>query len=197
MKKVVFLCIVIALGYAFFQDWSANNEPVEYMTPEGTAERVAEDIIRDVWGARSRRIGEKEPVTRVKSIKTIPQADGTLALDMRIHIEGANEYGVWNGLLDHVKKLFPKFIAESKLDGYNEFRLYGSLPMQDRNGNISEDNISKVFFTRKAVQEISWDKVDNNDLHFLLMKKNDGKNCTYWIHGGILSQVPHLKYFAK
>lgn len=113
MKKIIFLCIVLGLGYAFLQDMQANNEPGEYMTAESSSERVAEEIIRDVWGARSRRAGEEKPVTRVISIKSIPQVDGTIALDMRIQ-------------------------------------------------------------------------------HFVLSKKNDGKNCTYWVHGGILSKIKWL-----
>ena len=62
------------------------------------------------------------------------------------------------------------------------------------NGQVSEANVTKVFFTRET---IDWGKIDTTDLHFLLTKMNDGKNCTYWLHGGILSKVSHLKYFAK
>lgn len=195
MKKIVLLIFVIAMVYGFIQGWCANNA-VEYVTAENTPEHVAEGIIRDVWGTRSNRESMTgEIIPRVKSVKSIPQADGTLALDMRIHIEGATEHGVLTGLLDHAKKLFPKLATNEKLNGYNEFRLYGSLPMTDGHGNVSEDYISKLFFTRKAVQEIAWDKIDTPDLHFLLSKMNDGKNCTYWVHGGILSKIEWLKSY--
>ena len=178
------------MGYAFFQDWQTKHN-TEYITAETSTERIAEDIIRDVWGARSHRTGEDKSLTRVISIKSIPQVDGTLALDMRIHIEGATEHGVLIGLLDGSKKLFPKLAADEKLKGYNEFRLYGSLPMRDRNGNESEDNISKVFFTRKAIDIVDWKK-DSPDLHFVFTRMNDGKNCTYWVHGGILAKISWL-----
>lgn len=178
------------MGYAFFQDWQTNHN-TEYITAENSTERVAEDIIRDVWGARSNRTGEDKSLTRVRSITSLPQVDGTLALDMRIHIEGATEHGVLIGFLDHSKKLFPKLASEEKLKGYNEFRLYGSIPMVDRNGNESEDNISKVFFTRKGIEAVDWNK-DSSDLHFVFTRMNDGKNCTYWVHGGILAKISWL-----
>ena len=190
MKKILGLIFVIAAVYGFIQDWR-NNNAVGYATTEGTPERVAEDVIRDVWRAVSYRSGE-DPIRRVEAIKSIPQADGTLALDMRIHIEGATEHGVLTGLLNHSKKLFPKLATNEKLNGYNEFRLYGSLPMSDGRGRASEDYISKVFFTRKAIKEVAWDKTETPDLHFVLSKMNDGKNCTYWVHGGILSKITWL-----
>ncbi len=194
MKKFFWVCFAVALVCAFFKDRHDNNA-VEYVTAEGTPERVAEGIIRDVWGARSHRAGE-EPIKRVEVIRSIPQVDGTLALDMRIHIEGATEHGVLTGLLDHAKKFFPKLVANEKLNGYNEFRLYGSLPMTDGRGHVSEDYISKVFFTRKAIQEVAWDKTKTPDLHFVLSKMNDGKNCTYWVHDGILSKIGWLKTYS-
>lgn len=49
MKKILLICFVIAAGYAFFQDWSAKNA-VQYVTPEGGKERIAENIIRDKLG---------------------------------------------------------------------------------------------------------------------------------------------------
>lgn len=168
-----------------------EDRNTEYITAETSTERVAEDIIRDVWKARSNRTGEDKNLTRVRSITSLPQADGTLALDMRIHIEGATEHDVLIRLLDHSKKLFPKLAAEEKLKGYNEFRLYGSLPMVDRYGNVSEDWVSKVFFTRKAIDAIDWKK-DSTDLHFVFTRMNDGKNCTYWVHGGILAKISWL-----
>ena len=194
MKKIFLLVFVVGLVYAYVQDRQANNA-VEYITPKNTPERAAEEIIRDVWGTRSHRAGD-EAVRRVREIRSIKQADGTFALDMRIHIEGATEHGVLTGLLDHAKKLFPKLVADERLNAYNEFRLYGSLPMSDGRGNVSEDHISKLFFTRKAIQEVAWEKTDTPDLHFVLSKKNDGKGCTYWVHGVILSKITWLKSYT-
>ncbi|MBQ7732483.1 MAG: hypothetical protein IJT58_00500 [Synergistaceae bacterium] len=195
MKKYFALCLIFILftsaadnAYAW---WWSDDTP--YVTPENTNERIAEEIIRDVWGSTSRRTGEENPITRVIAIKGIPQADGSQALDMRIHIEGATEHGVLMGILTHINKLFPKLIAEEKLNAYNEFRLYGSLPMKDQRGNVKEDWVSKVFFTRKAAQQVSWDKIDTFDLHSVLSSMNDGKDCTYWVHGGILSRITWLQ----
>lgn len=191
MKKFILICIVLWAAYVYFADSKTSNDPVAYVTPDGTAERVAEDIIRDVFGAQIRRLGEANPMPSVESIRSINQADGTVALDMRIHLYGATEHGVLTSLLSNSKKFFPRLIADEKLNGYNEFRLYGSLLMRDRNGNESEDNISKIFFTRKAIPTVDWDK-DSAELHFILTKMNDGKNCTYWVHGGILAKISWL-----
>ena len=171
MKKIFLLIFVVGVIYAYIQDRQANNA-VEYVIAEGTPEPAAEEIIRDVWGTRSNREAlTGEIIPRVREIRSISQSDKTLALDMRIHIEGATEYGVLTGLLDHAKKLFPKLAADERLNGYNEFRLYGSLPMSDGRGTVSEDYISKLFFTRKAIQDIAWDKTDTPDIHFVLSKK--------------------------
>ena len=204
MKKIVYavlLCLVFVLAQssgAFAWWWSSEEDDTPYVTSADTAERAAEILIRDVWGSKSRRAGETESITRVKAIRSIPQADGTLALDMRIHIEGSTEYGVWDNVLRNAKELFPKFLKDKNLAGINDFRLYGSLPMRDKgSGYVSEDNVSKLFLTRDSIGKIDWEKTDTTDLHFLLIKMDDGKNCTYWLHGGILSKVSHLKYFAK
>ena len=175
MKKLILICIVLWGAYIYFADTKPASDPVAYVTAETSTERVAEDIIRDVFGAQIRRAGETTPMPSVESIKSINQADGTAALDMRVHL-----------------KLFPRLAADERLKGYNEFRLYGSTLMRDRNGNESEDWVSKVFFTRRAIEDIAWDKTDTTDLHFLLTKKNDGTNCTYWIHGGILAKISWL-----
>lgn len=192
LKKIILICVVLWVAYVYFAYSKTNTEPVAYVTPEASTERVAEDIIRDVFGTQIRRTGETSPMPSVASVRSINQADGTVALDMRVHLYGAKEHGVLTSLLSNSKKLFPRLIADEKLKGYNEFRLYGSLLMRDRNGNESEDWISKVFLTRNAAQEIAWDKTDTTNLHFLLTKKNDGKNCTYWVHGGILSKISWL-----
>ena len=195
MRKYFILCLVLVFLTSAVNEvnawWWSDDTP--YVTSENTNERAAEDIIRDVWGSTSRRAGEETPITRVVSIKSIPQADGTQTLDMRINIDGATEHGVLMGILMHINKLFPRLLAEEKLNDYNEFRLYGSLPMKDQRGNVKEDWVSKVFFTRKAIQEVSWDKIDTIDLHDVLSKMNDGKDCTYWIHGGILSRIKWLQ----
>lgn len=194
MKKVLGICFILLVVFALSHKKQAEKA-VDYVTAEGTPERVSESIIRDVWGALCHRSATDETVQRVESIKTVPQANGTLALDMRVRLGGATEHGVLSGLLDHVRKLFPKLLAEEKLNGYNEFRIYGSLPMVDNHGNGEEMGISKVFFTRSAAQKIQFDKIDYSELHGLLTKISDGKNCTYWVHGGILSKISWLKYF--
>ena len=192
MKKLILICIVLWGAYIYFADTKPASDPVAYVTAETSTERVAEDIIRDVFGAQIRRAGETTPMPSVESIKSINQADGTAALDMRVHLYGTTEHGLLINLLGNSKKLFPRLAADERLKGYNEFRLYGSTLMRDRNGNESEDWVSKVFFTRRAIEDIAWDKTDTTDLHFLLTKKNDGTNCTYWIHGGILAKISWL-----
>lgn len=199
MKKIILICVVIALGYAFLQDSETNkvvHEPVGYVTSDGTPERIAEDIIRDIWDSTNnwRRLDESLPNARVVSIHSIPQADGTTALDMRVRIERqTTESEVIFKYLDKVMQLMPKLVSAENLANYDEFRLFGSLPMMDQNRNISEDGITKLFITRNLAQKINWSEANGYDLHHYLTRISDGKNCTYWIHGGILSNAKYLK----
>ena len=198
MKKIFILVFVVVLVYAYMQDRQINStfeNTVEYVTPEETSERAAEEIIRDVWGMSNYwwRLDESLPPGRVVSVRIIPQIDKTSALDMRVRIDSPNTYAMTViNCLDSVCKLMPKLLSSEKLSGIDEFRLYGSLPMS-HGGNITEDIITKLFMKRELAQSISWDKANAVDLCKYLMKINDGKNCTYWLHGVILSGVEWLK----
>ena len=194
MKKVLLLIFVVGLIYAYIQDRQASNA-VEYITVEGTPERAAEEIIRDVWKAKNdwARLSETLPTVRVASVKIIPQADKTSALDMRVRIDSPSTYAMTViNCLQSVCELMPKLLSSEKLSEINEFRLYGSLPMS-HGGNITEDIITKLFMSRELAQNIPWDEANAVDLCKYLLKINDGKNCTYWIHGVILSGIDWLK----
>ncbi len=198
MKKVLFLIFALVVLYAYIQDRQVNDSfenTVEYVTSEGTSERAAEEIIRNVWGVANYwwHLDKSLPPGRVISVKIIPQADKTSALDMRVRIDSPNTYAMTViNCLQSVCELMPKLLSSEKLSGINEFRLYGSLPMS-HGGNITEDIITKLFMSRELAQNIPWDEANAVDLCKYLLKINDGKNCTYWVHGVILSGIDWLK----
>lgn len=198
MKKILLLIIVVGLIYAYTQDRQVNNSfenTVEYVTPEGTPERATEDIIRDTWGMANYwwHLDKSLSPGRVASIRIIPQADKTSALDMRVRIASLNTYAMTViNCLDSVCKLMPKLLSSEKLSGINEFRIYGSLPMS-HGGNITEDIITKLFMKCELAQKIPWSEANAVDLCKYLLRINDGKNCTYWLHGAIKSGIDWLK----
>lgn len=197
--SVSVLCLVLAFIGVVKADawwWSSESVNIPYVTSEDTVERVAEDIIREVWGAENnwQQLDESLPTARVVSIRSIPQINGTLALDMRVRLERqVTESELIFKYLDKVQELMPKLLSEGKLKGHDEFRLFGSLPMMDIERNISESGITKLALTRTLAQKITWDQANGYDLHHYLMRLNAAKKCTYWIHGGILSQAKWLK----
>lgn len=200
MKKYFALCIVFLVIFIVSETkagawwWSKDDTP--YITSEDTKERTAENIIRDIWESKVswKTLDKSLSDERVISIQSIPQVDGTLALDMRIRLDrSSTESQVIFLMLGKLKKFMPKLLADNNLSSYNEFRLFGSLPMSDKNGKISGDNILKIFFTRSAAEKIQWDKFDDYNLHHLLIKLNSEKECTYWINGNILSKAKWLK----
>ncbi len=195
MKKIFLIIFVVYCAYAFYNDWSYNSQPVEYVTPEDSVERVTENLIRDVWGDKHHWEADKKekeyPISRVISIRTYDQVDGTKAIDMRIR---ANKLGTASefifDILKQIQKFFPKCLAEDKLSGYNEFRFYFSHPMT----SSRESNVVKLCLTRSEAQKISWEELDVLQLHKLLtsLAKTDNK-CEYWIHGSILSEAKYVK----
>lgn len=193
------LCLALAFIGAVKAEswwWSSESVNIPHVTSEDTVERIAEDIIREVWGAENnwQRLDESLPTARVVSIRSIPQINGTLALDMRVRLERqVTESELIFKYLDKVQKLMPKLLSEDKLKGHDEFRLFGSLPMMDIERNIHEDGITKLSMTRSLAQKITWDNANGYDLHHYLMRLSAAKKCTYWIHGGILSQAKWLK----
>lgn len=200
MKKYFALCIVFLVIFIVSETktgawwWSEDDTP--YITSEDTKERAAENIIRDIWESKVswKTLDKSLSDERVISIQSISQVDGTLALDMRIRLDrSSTESQIIFLMLGKLKKFMPKLLADNNLSSYNEFRLFGSLPMSDKNGKISGDNILKIFFTRSAAEKIQWDKFDDYNLHHLLIKLNSKKECTYWINGNILSKAKWLK----
>ncbi len=199
MKKYFALCLV----FIFFASaatnsnawwWSKDDTP--YVTSENTNERAAEDIIRDVWETKVswKRIDESLSEERVVSIRTIAQVDGSKALDMRIRLDSTStESEVIYRLIRKFRETLPKLLADNKLSDYKEFRIFGSLPMSDKYGRTSEDNVCKIFFTRSVAEKIQWDKFNDYGLHHLFLRLNNEGECTYWIHGGILSKAKYLK----
>jgi len=162
------------------------------VTSEDTRERIVEDAIRDVWEAEN-NWEEPLPSGRVVSITTIPQANKTLALDMRVRFEQHNtESQVLIEALEKALPLMKKLFSAPQLNEYDEFRLYGSLPMQDKYGKVREDGICKLFITRNLGKKIQWDNIDWLGFHRLLSSENDDKDCVYWIHGGILSRAKYV-----
>lgn len=198
MKKILcefMLCFFVLLMMSASANawWWSDDMP--YVTSADTPERAAEKIIRDVWKAKNdwARLSETLPTVRVASVKIIPQADKTSALDMRVRIDSPNTYAMTViNCLQSVCELMPKLLSSEKLSGIDEFRLYGSLPMS-HGGKITEDIITKLFMSRELAQNIPWDEANAVDLCKYLLKINDGKNCTYWIHGVILSGIDWLK----
>ena len=193
MKKVIILVVLAIAGYVYVLDWFADRA-VEYVTPEGSVERAAEDLIRDIWGAQNHWQEENMPKSRVVSVKSIPQVDETQALDMRIRIDSrVTESEIIFGVLRNLRKFIPKLLADEKFNPYNEFRMFGSLPMS-KSGYVSEDGVFKLCLTRSEASKISWGEIDEVSLHKLLLpvEKRDAK-CTYWFHGGILSRAKYLK----
>ena len=196
MKKLVGILtgilILLCLETVACEAWWWSSDPVPYVTSEDTQERVAEDIIRDKWEAKAYRRDETAPNTRVVAVKIIPQVDSTNAMNMVIRIDSAvTESELIFGFFRKLEKFMPALLNESKLAEINEFRIYGMLPMV-HNEVVSEDYVMKLFLQRNIAQKISWD-VNGYDLHHYLTRINDGKNCTYWIHGGILSRAKYLK----
>ena len=99
MKKVLLLIFALGVLYAYIQDRQVNDSfesTVEYVTSEGTSERVAEEIIRNVWGVANYwwHLDKSLPPGHVISVKIIPQADKTSALDMRVRIDSPNTYAM-------------------------------------------------------------------------------------------------------
>lgn len=127
MKKVLLLIFVVGLIYAYIQDRQVNDSfesTVEYVTSEGTSERVAEEIIRDVWGVANYwwHLDKSLPPGRVVSVKIIPQADKTSALDMRVRIDSPNTYAMTViNCLDSVCKLMPKLLSSENSAGLMNF----------------------------------------------------------------------------
>ena len=198
MKRIIcgfaLCCVLVFAGCVRADSWWWSDD-TPYVTSADAPERAAEDIIRDVWGAENdwARLEKSLQTGRVVSVRIIPQADKTSALDMRVRIDSPNTYAMTIiNCLQSVCKLIPKLLLSEKLSGIDEFRLYGSLPMS-HGGNITEDIITKLFMKRELAQNISWDKANAVDLCKYLLKINDGKNCTYWVHGVILSGVEWLK----
>lgn len=177
------LIVLIAVGWYFAKGFFASEPEPEilYVTQEQqTQERMAENIVRDIWGAKTNWEGN-EP--RIISIKEIPQIDDTLTLELRLRVDEANvESQIILNLIDNGKPTMEKFFASPELKQYEEVRIYGYLPMVDKYGNVSEDPVAKLFMKRSLANKIAWKNIDSFKYQNILQSENA---ATYWIHPGI------------
>ena len=193
MKKILFVCLVVYLAYTAFQDWQANKA-VDYVTVEGTPERVAENIIRDKLGTLTNWTDENKKA-RVISVQSIPQVQtGKLALDFRVRFDDTISENafihtlLWRG----GRECLASLLNDENLKNYDEFRLYGAVNMSSSNGKGSEEFVAKLFMNRATGEKFNWDR-SPKELHSELMKLNGAEGCTYWVHGGILSRADDYK----
>ena len=154
---------------------------------------IARAIIYDVWG-KENNWNSTMPRARTNSIEVADLLDGTFVVDMHIRLdEGYNEDAILVSYTDRTLSLMKKLFENDNLKGCIEFRLYGSLPMQDKYGNVSESAVTKLVMPRKLAQKIQWDKFDWKSFHYLMMSENGSQDCQYWIHRGILSRAPSFR----
>ena len=193
MKKILLACLFLYLGYVGFQDWKAGNA-VQYVSPEGSKERVAENIIRDKLGTITNWADENKKA-RVISVQSIPQVQtGKLALDFRVRFDDTiSENAFIHTLLWRAgRECLASLLNDENLKDYDEFRLYGAVNMSGSNGKSNEEFVAKLFMNRAMGEKFNWDR-SPKELHSALMKLNGTDDCTYWVHGGILSRADDYK----
>ena len=144
-----------------------------------TREQAAKIIVTKICGEKSNIDGQD----KIISLSSIPQADNTLTLDLKLRInDNLTQRYIVIGYLTQVMELMQELFADSKMNDYNEIRIYGAFPMKNMYGNVQEEFISKIFLKRSTSAKINWQNLTPDEFHNLLTRINNGKDCTYWMH---------------
>ena len=162
------------------------TNPVQIQTKqEQTFGDYSTDFLRSKEGIVKKIVNNVCDEENVLSVTAIPQVDGTLALDIHIKLKDASVYGedaILRYYVNDARSLMKKIFTNRDLKEFNEVRLYGSFPMRDRYGNVSDAPVTKFIMKRRLAEKIQWDNFLLREFHALMLAENGDEDCIYWVH---------------
>jgi len=180
---VVLLIIVGIFIFEFLPAIKADKEyrekPIPYVTPEGTIERIVEEVAVGAFGKTVNWDNKPYTIKEIKKIKqTAGPDEGFYLVEIFYRTNdnltvGLIKSGIFMDVIEFTKELFlPSFCEEIKI-----YMLKPYLILTDKYGKEREEQVAKLVLRRAISYKVNWENTTNEMFKRLLI--NEGQ---LWVH---------------